>query len=500
MSYIRKVKRGGHVYLAEVESKRINGKVIQRFIRYVGKESNGRTILSTSMSDVQIDEVRSYGPLLVLHHLAEKINLKDHLGAYANEILSMVYAHCLDYRSINQMQDWFKRTDLNMLLDIEELTEKKLLNAMDFIESADLENLQRNIFQSVRREYQFYAGGVIYDVTNTYLYGKRCPLGKLGHDKEGVKGRPLIQIGLGVTKDHGIPMFHKTFDGNIHDSKTLQDMITVFRSYKIKSGIIVYDRGITSADNIVDIKNLKWDTVCGVALTDNVKKFWRLVIKKAARLPIKDRVQLNDTTFYVTTRPYSIGNVKGELHLCFNARQQLDIRDSRRDEIVHAQELLKNGKEIKSELKKYFNASGDIITKTLDNAEEFDGYSCIFATCKIAKGSLVHYYFDKDVIEKAFRSLKGIVRLQPIRHWLYKRVVAHIFICYLSYLLLSLLKYHLKPLDVSPEAALHELETMYKVYLRDPKRGFKISRVVTLTKKQEKILRAVDKRLLVLEN
>jgi transposase len=500
MSYIRKFKKGGHTYLAEVESKRINGKVTQRFIRYVGKEANGRTILSTSMSDAQIDEVRSYGPLLVLHHLAEKINLRDHLGGYANEILSMVYAHCLDYRSVNQMQGWFERTDLNMLLDIEGLTESRLLGAMDFIERTDLEGLQRNIFHSVKQSYQLQTDGVIYDVTNTYLYGKKCPLGKLGHDKDQVKGRPLIQIGLGVTKDDGIPMFHKTFDGNIHDSRTLQDMITVLRSYQIESGIIIYDRGVTSAENIVDVKQLKWDTICGVALTENVKKFWRPVIKKSTRLSLKDRIQLNETNFYVITRPYSIGHVKGELHLCFNARQQLDIRDSRRDEIVHAQNLLKNRKAIKSGLEQYFDKSNNIINSALDKAEEFDGYSCIFATCQVDKDQLIHYYFDKDIIEKAFRSLKGVVKLQPIRHWLYQRVVAHIFICYLAYLLLSLLKRHLKPLGMSPEAALHELETMYKVYLRDPKRGFKISRLVTLTKKQEKILRAVDKKLLALES
>ncbi len=48
----------------------------------------------------------------------------------------------------------------------------------------------------------------VYDVTNTYFYGKKCPLAKCGKDKEGVKGRPLIQIGLGVTKQKGVPVVH----------------------------------------------------------------------------------------------------------------------------------------------------------------------------------------------------------------------------------------------------------------------------------------------------
>jgi len=112
MSFSRKYKRGKRVYLAELDSRRIKGKVVQRFLRYVGKQADGHTVLSTSISEAQVDKVKLYGPLLVLHHLAEEIGLREHLGPYANEILSMVYAHCIDYRSVNHMRTWFARTDL----------------------------------------------------------------------------------------------------------------------------------------------------------------------------------------------------------------------------------------------------------------------------------------------------------------------------------------------------------------------------------------------------
>jgi transposase len=500
MSFIRKFKKGGKVYLAEVESRRVGGRVVQRFIRYVGREADGRTILSTSMSDVEVDEVKLYGPLLVLHHLAEEIGLPEHLGPYANEILSMVYAHALDYKSVNRMERWFARTDLNFIWHLEQLTESRLLSGMDFLERTDPEQLQRAIFQSVQARYPLQHSGVIYDVTNTYLYGKKCSLGKLGHDKEGVQGRPLIQIGLGVTQDEGIPVFHKTFDGNIADSKTLRDLITTFRRYHLQSGTIVYDRGITSGRNIADMKALDWETICGVPLTESVQRFWRPVIQKTLRLPLADRVQLNKTTFYVTTRPYAINQVKGTLSLCFNARQQVDLRDARREEIVQAQPRLREGKRIKSGLEPYFDKHGKVISKVLDQAEEFDGYSCIFSTRLMAKEALVRLYFDKDLVEKAFRSLKGVVKLQPIRHWLSQRVIAHVFICYLAYLLLALLKFRLKSLGISPVEALDELNTMYKVYLRDSKHVFKISRVITLTKKQETILKTINRKLLTMEN
>ena len=500
MSFIRKIKKGDSIYLAEVESRRVGDKVVQRFIRYVGKQADGRTVLSTSMSDVEIAEVKLYGPLLALHHLATEIDLGGYLGPYASEILSMVYAHCLDYKSVNHMEGWFARTDLNFLLNLEQLTESRLLSGMDFLEQADPEPLQRAIFRSVQDHYPLRNSGVIYDVTNTYLYGKHCELGKLGHDKEGVQGRPLVQIGLGVTQDEGIPIFHKTFDGNIADARTLQDLITTFRHYDLKAGTIIYDRGITSGKNLADIKALAWNTIGGVPLTEPLQNFWRPWLRRRAPgLPLADRVQLNKTTFYVTTRPYTINHVPGTLYLCFNPRQQVDLRDSRRGEILQAQPLLRAGKAIKAGLQKYFDKRGEVQAHMLTDAEEFDGYSCIFSTRPLPKDQLVHLYFDKDLVEKAFRSLKGVIKLQPIRHWLSQRVIAHVFICYLAYLLLALLKYRLASVGTSPEDALDELSSMYKVYLRDSKHIFKLSRVVALTKRQETILKALDPKLLELK-
>jgi transposase len=496
MSFIRKYKKAGKIYLAEVENKRIKGKVVQRFVRYVGKEADGRTVLSTSMSDVQIDEVKLCGPLLVLHHLAQEIGLREHLGPYASEILSMVYAHCLDYQSVNHMEKWFARTDLNLMLELDQLTESRLLSGMDYLEQSDPEVLQRSIFQSVQARYPLKKSGLIYDVTNTYLYGKKCVFGKLGHDKDGADGRPLIQIGLGVTQDEGIPVFHKTFDGNIADARTLQDLITAFRRYDLKPGTIIYDRGIVSGRNVADVKALKWETIGGIPLIEPIKKFWRPVLKEASKLPLENRVQLKETTFYVTPRPYALNRVKGTLYLCFNARKQVDLRDWRREEIVLAQKRIAEGKTIKSGLQRYFDRRGKLKADVLNQDEEFDGYSCIFSTRPLDSEKLVHLYFDKDTVEKAFRALKSVIKLQPVRHWLAHRVVAHVFICYLSYLLLSLLKFRLKPLGLSPEAALVELNTMYKVYLRDSKNMFKISRVVTLTKKQESILKTIDQALL----
>jgi Transposase DDE domain len=496
MSFIRRIKRKGRVYLAEVENKWVKGKVVQHHLRYVGREADGKTLLAASLSEVEVEQVKLYGPLLVLNHLAQEIELADQLGPQGPEILSLVYAHCLDYRSLNYMPGWFERTDLNFLLNLEGLTEGRLLSALDSLEALDREAWQRRLFERVCREYRLRPSGVIYDVTNTYLYGRQCPLAKLGHDKEQVKGRPLIQIGLAVTQEEGFPLFHKVFDGNVHDARTLQDLVTQFRSYNLGPGLFIYDRGIVSGRNLKDIKRLHWDTLCGVPLHPSLKKFWRPWADPQQLMQVRYRQRVGQTVFYTRPHSYRLDGVRGRLALCLNERQQRDLRESRRDEILHAQKLLAQGQCIKPGLEHFFDSRGHLLLAPLAAAEEFDGYSCIFCTRPLPPDKMLSLYFDKDLVEKAFHSLKGIIQLRPIRHWLAERVHAHVFLCYLAYLLLSLLQYRLRKTDFTAESALLELNTMYKVYLRDAKNRFQLSRVVTLTKKQELILKAVDKSLL----
>ena len=496
MSFIRRIKRKGRVYLAEVENRWVKGKVVQRHIRYVGREADGKTVLAASLSEVEVEQVKLYGPLLVLHHLAKKIHLPEHLGPYSQEILSLVFAHCLDYRSLNHMPQWFERTDLNFLLDLESLTEKRLVGALDYLEGLDGEIWQRDVFHTLCRHYHLRPSGVVYDVTNTYLYGRRCPLGKPGLDKDGIKGRPLIQVGLAVTQKEGFPLFHKVFDGNVHDSRTLRDLVTQFGNYQLESGLFIYDRGILSKRNIKDIKDLQWDTLCGVSLNPALKQFWRPWAKPQRLLQFRNRVRVASSVFYTLLRPFRINGVRGTLALCFNQQRQHATRESRRDEIVYAQKLLAQGKAIKPGLCPYFDTRGHLRQDKLAAAEEFDGYSCIFCTRSLPDEQMLSLCFDKDLVEKAFRSLKGIIQLRPVRHWLAERVRAHVFLCYLAYLLLSLLRYHLRDTDFTAERALNELSTMYKVYLRDAQHRFQLSRTVTLTKNQELILKAIDKSLL----
>ena len=357
MSYIRRIKKGDKVYLAEVESKRIKGKVVQKHIRYIGKEVNKETVISISSTDLEVEDVKIHGPLFVLHEIATEINLPKILGEYSGEILSMVYAHCLDYKSVNNMKEWYKRTDLNTILDLEGVTEDTLLSALDSLESNG-DEYQKEIFQNVKKKYRLNSRGIVYDVTNTYLYGKKCKLGKTGKSKEGKRQNPLIQIGLATTQKEGIPVFHKTFDGNIHDSKTLNDLVHTFSKYKIPPGLFVYDRGITSAKNINYIGELGWDTLCGVSVKDREKSIIRKSLKENPIINISNRCVINNNTIYTKCLDHDFNGIKGKLAICFNRKKELDIQESRLDEITNAQRLLSSNKAIENGLEKYFTSRG----------------------------------------------------------------------------------------------------------------------------------------------
>ncbi len=416
MSYIRKIKKNGKTYLAEVEGKRINGKVVQKHIRYIGKEVDEKKVISISSDDLQVNEVKVYGPLLVLDSISKKLELQNMLGSYSNEILSMVYAHCLNYQSLNNMPEWFERTDLNNILDLDGLTEYRLLTSLDTLTESKIESIQRNVFNVAKRKYKLSLRGMVYDVTNTYLYGKKCTIGKLGHSKEGKKDKPLIQVGLCVTQKEGVPVFHKTFDGNIADSKTLSGLVQEFSHYNLRSGLLVYDRGIPSGENLREVKKLGWNTLCGVPMNSKEKSTVREVINDGGIKNVSNMIPLEKRVFYIKKVDYSFNRVKGKLAICYNDRKRVEIQESRHREIQHAQKSLSKGKPIKACLEKYFTPSGRIRKNILESDEEIDGYFCLFCTKNIQNKEMIKLYFDKDracklfcvTAAKAFESLSDL--------------------------------------------------------------------------------------------
>src|SRR6202008_668366 len=65
---------------------------------------------------------------------------------------------------------------------------------------------------------------VLYDVSSAAFEGRTCPLGAIGHPKDGGRGRLQIVYGL-LTSPEGIPVAVEVFAGNTGAPKTVKSQV-----------------------------------------------------------------------------------------------------------------------------------------------------------------------------------------------------------------------------------------------------------------------------------
>jgi hypothetical protein len=93
------------------------------------------------------------------------------------------------------------------------------------------------------------AGGtlILYDVSSAAFEGRTCPLGAVGHPKDGVRGRLQIVYGLLTSKD-GIPVAIEVFAGNTGDPQTVAAQVAKVKDrFGIARVVLVGDRGMLTA-------------------------------------------------------------------------------------------------------------------------------------------------------------------------------------------------------------------------------------------------------------
>jgi transposase len=502
VAFIRKHSRNGRIYLAEVKNQRVDGKVVQKFIRYVGVDPDSdRAAFPTCNQELSLDGVKLHGSILALNSAAELLNLRDILGEHYAPILALVFCHCHDYRGVKDMTRWLSKVNFYDILKVDKITEKQLHQAISEIENMDLLSIEKSIFEKMKSKFNDSCHGVVYDVTNTYLRGSLSELAQKGKDKEGVHGRRLIQIGLGLTDEKQLPIFYQVHPGNIHDSKIFKEAIEYFSRLNIKTGNIVYDRGLHASSSILRLADTNWKIIGGVPFHKGIKEYIsNLDLKNLESL--RNRHQQGDSVFYAKSFPFNFGQVEGRLILLLNPEKKNFLKEKRLKELL---DLKKSSKEVPLNIKKYFNKNGKINSHAIRRQEQWDGLSAIFVTGKISIQSAINCYFGKDLIERAFMSLKSVLGLRPIRHWLDGKIKGHLFVCYLSLVLQTTLRCQMDKSgsqslkEITPTRAIKELESVYIIEYSKKKGVGKSSespetryqKVVTLTKLQETILSAI---------
>jgi transposase len=448
---IKRIRRGKHIYLAEVKSVRKGKRVRHEFIRYIGKEVDGKPERKVSTGAVRVREVRRYLDAVCIDRLAKELGLEDLFGEHGKHALVFLYSHLMDRPSINKMKGWLTHTEILPLLGLDSMSTKELYETLTHVDEVDFEPVEHVISNRLSR-FEKYRRSVVIDVTDTYFEGKTWDV-KRRRGKDG-KYRKLIQIALAVTEKHGFPIFHKVYGGNVPNALIFKDMLVELKKRRIRG--IIMDRGMYSNHNIDSAIDAKTKLICGVRKSKSFVDGFLSKIDREEIYSPKHRVTLKNTAVYVMGFPYK----NGALLAVYNPELEVVKRH------IHYE-------------------------KGEDEREaRYLGYSLIFHNTELSEAEAVRKYFDKDIVDKAFKELKGILSLRPVRVWTREHVRGHVRICYLAYALLSLMNYRVRRIRVTAVTALEHLKTGYKVHLLDEKSGFEWSTIVMLNKMQQRILKA----------
>jgi len=345
---------------------------------------------------------------------------------------------------------WWQSTTLAEQFGVADADENDLYQAMDWL-------LQRQgaIERTLASRHLQPGALVLYDLSSSYFEGTTCPLAKLGHNRDGKKGKLQVNYGL-LTDRRGCPVAVSVFEGNTADSKTLSIQINKMRGdFGIERFVLVGDRGMISQKAIEQelsaLEGLSWITAL------KSRQIRTLVEGGGLQLGLFDERNL-----FEFTHPAYPGE---RLIACRNA-ELLKLRAHKRRSLIAAtiKELDKvrqmaergslRGKDQigvrvgtvvnKYKMQKHFalkidEASFSYSLRESAVAQEtaLDGIYVIRTSLsaeQLDSAETVRRYKSLAEVERAFRSLKTLdLKIRPIHHRTADRVRGHILLCMLAY-------------------------------------------------------------------
>lgn len=343
-------------------------------------------------------------------------------------------------------------TSLGATLGLQFVDVDELYRAMDWLVG------RQDKIESLLTERHLSDGSlVLYDVTSSYFEGRNRPLAKLGHNRDGKKGKLQIVIGL-LCNAEGCPVSVTVFDGNTGDPKTLAPQIRKLRErFGLKRITLVGDRGmLTEARLREDIRpeeGLDWITAL------RAPAIRELVNSGCLQPSLFDQTDMAE----IASPDYPGERLivcKNPLLATERARVRQDLlsateKDLSRIAGATARPIrplrgedkigLRVGKVLnRFKVAKYFGVEITDHSFRFWRDEErigqdaaIDGFYVIRTSAaedSFSSLETVRMYKGLSQVERVFRSLKSVdLKVRPIRHHLEKRVRAHVFLCMLAY-------------------------------------------------------------------
>ncbi len=309
---------------------------------------------------------------------------------------------------------------------------------------------------------------VLYDVSSAAFEGRTCPLGAIGHARDGVKGRRQIVYGL-LCSPTGVPIAIEVFEGNTADPKTLKAQIDKLKTrFGLTPIALVGDRGMLTTARIRDeLRPAHLDWISAL----RAEQIRVLVNDGALQLSLFDEQNL----FEIAHPDYP-----GERLVCCHNPALAQERARKRDELLAATEkqlqtiaaatrrarqplrgkdkiALRVGKVCnKFKVAKHFDLDitdeAFTFTRNQDRiaAEAtLDGIYVLrtsLPTKALPEHDVVLRYKDLADVERFFRTLNSELDVRPLRHRLADRVRAHMFLRMLSYYISWHMKQALAPI------------------------------------------------------
>jgi len=127
---------------------------------------------------------------------------------------------------------WYARTALEDLLGVspDKVHTDRLYAGLDWL-LEHKETIERHLKQRLGDLFDLKYDLLLYDVTSTYFEGQCAanPMAQRGHSRDSRPDCLQVCIGLVVT-DEGMPLGYEVFDGNTHDSKTVEQIVEAMES------------------------------------------------------------------------------------------------------------------------------------------------------------------------------------------------------------------------------------------------------------------------------
>ena len=354
-------------------------------------------------------------------------------------------------------------SSLGQVLHLGSCDEDDLYAAMDY-----LQDRQDTIQDALAARH--LAGGtlVLYDVSSAAFEGRTCPLGAIGHPKDGVRGRLQIVYGLLTSKD-GIPVAIEVFQGNTGDPKTVAGQVAKLKNrFGITKVVLVGDRGLLTAARLrEDVRPAGLDWITALR-APQVKALVRDGNLQLSLFDQTDLAQITSPDFpgerliacknpfleaeRARKRESLLAATEADLDktaaACARARRPLRGKDKiavRADRVLRRRKVAKHFQVTITNDSLAYARDQDSITAEA----KLDGIYVLrtsVAASDLDNGQAVSSYKALAQVERAFRAFNTDLDIRPIRHRTEQRVRAHVFLRMLSYYLSWHMQARLAPL------------------------------------------------------